>query len=198
MDLAARGLDDEWLVNTAIVMVDDLYKSYFRGFRWSRGVHDCIAATAGTVVQELHRRGVALHYVIDGTQPAARLDEMLTYVPVVFETAGLAVVSPQLAALACMEANQQSRDVAEIPRYRTEGHQIADEMTSELHRDRLSSVYLNLDFDDDTPGLVLDVALSATNTPGAIVVWRTLPPSIGSVVQVARPPELALRLNEPT
>ncbi len=35
--------------------------------------------------------GFVLHYVIDNTQPGANLDEMLTCVPAIFQTAGLLV-----------------------------------------------------------------------------------------------------------
>ena len=47
-----RGLDDSWLVATALFMVEDLYKSYFDGFRWSSGVADYIAGTAGVFMRE--------------------------------------------------------------------------------------------------------------------------------------------------
>jgi hypothetical protein len=54
-------------------MIDDLYKSYFCQFRWSPGVHDYIAATAGAVMQELAQRGFVLHYVIDNTLAPATI-----------------------------------------------------------------------------------------------------------------------------
>ena len=91
-------LEDGWLVMTAFWMVEDLYKSFFRGFAWTPGVHDYLAATAAPVVQELTRRSLVLHYVIDATQGAANLPTMLAYLPGVFRAAGLAVVGPQLAA----------------------------------------------------------------------------------------------------
>lgn len=86
--MLARGLDDGWLVLTAFFMIDDLYKSYFYQFRWSDGVRDYIAATAGVFLAELAQRGFVLHYVVDSTQPEAELDEKLTYLPAVFEAAG--------------------------------------------------------------------------------------------------------------
>jgi hypothetical protein len=60
-------------------------------------------------------------------------------------------------------------------------------MIQRCHQERRSSVYLNLDLDDDAPGLSLDVALSQSNTPETIVVLRNQPPSIGSVAQIAPP-----------
>jgi hypothetical protein len=62
-----RVLDDGWLLAVAISMVDDLYKSYYREFRWSPGVVDYIAGTAAVFVGELTRRGFVLNYVIDNT-----------------------------------------------------------------------------------------------------------------------------------
>jgi hypothetical protein len=38
-------------------MVEDIYKSFFHDFGWSRGVHAYLRATAGTVIEELQRRG---------------------------------------------------------------------------------------------------------------------------------------------
>jgi len=165
------GFDDGWLVFTAFFMVDDLYKSYFYQFRWDRGVHDYIAATAGVVVGELSRRGFVLHYVVDSTQPEAELDEKLTYIPAVFEAAGLFVT---------------------VPLYRDEGHERADELIARCHRERRSSVYLNLDVDDDSPALSLDVALSQSNSVGTIVVFRDQPPVAGSVARLAPPPGVRL------
>jgi hypothetical protein len=87
-----RFLDDSWLVATAFFMVEDLYKSYFRGFRWSSGVADYIAGSAGVFMREFTQRGFVLNYVIDNTESEADLGEMLTYLPEVFRAAGLLVV----------------------------------------------------------------------------------------------------------
>jgi hypothetical protein len=189
----AGGLDDGWLVFTACFMVDDLYKSYFYQFRWDRAVHDYIAATAGVVVGELVQRGFVLHYVVDSTQPEAELDEKLTYIPAVFEAADLFVTGPQLMALELMQQlDHRPRDVTAIPLYRGEGHKVADELIARCHREHRSSVYLNLDLDDDTPALSLDVALSHSNTPGTIAVFRDQPPVAGSVARLAPPPGVKL------
>jgi hypothetical protein len=189
----AGGLDDGWLVSTAFFMVDDLYKSYFYQFRWDRAVHDYIAATAGVLVGELARRGFVLHYVVDSTQSEAVLGERLTYVPAVFEVAGLFVTGPQLMALELMERlDHRPKDVTPIPLYRVEGHEMADKLIARCHREHRSSVYLNLDLDDDAPALSLDVALSQSNTPGTIAVFRDQPPVAGSVASLAPPPGVKL------
>jgi hypothetical protein len=189
----AGALDDGWLVFTASFMIDDLYKSYFNQFRWSAGVHNYIEATAGEVVAELARRGFVLHYVVDSTAPETELDEKLTFIPAVFEAAGLLVTGPQLMALEAMEKiDHRSKDVTAIPFYRAEGHAMADELIARCHQERRSSVYLNVDLDDDTPGLALDVALSASNTPGAIAVFRDQPPVPGSAARLAPPPGIRL------
>jgi hypothetical protein len=110
-----RGLDDSWLVATAFFMVEDLYKFYFCGFRWSSGVADYIAGSAAVFMREFTERGFVLNYVIDNTASEADLGEMLTYVPEVFRAAGLLVMGPQLVALEIMEQlDHRSRDVAAI------------------------------------------------------------------------------------
>ncbi|BBX66587.1 hypothetical protein MPSYJ_00480 [Mycolicibacterium psychrotolerans] len=58
--------------------------------------------------------------------------------------------------------------------------------------ERRHSVYLNIDLDDDTPGFALDVALSQTNAPRTVVVFRNQPPGVGSVAQIAVPPGVIL------
>lgn len=186
-------LDDSLLVATACVMVEDLYKSCFNEFRWSPGVPDYLAATAGVLVQELEQRGLVLHYVIDNVRSAGDLGPALAMVSAPFQAAGMWVTGPQLMALELMEsADQRSREVTAIPSYRDEGHYLADRLIERCHRERRSSVYLNLDLDDDTPGLALDVAQSPANTPGTIVVVRNQSPSAGSTVQIAPPPGVSL------
>ena len=123
-------LDDGWLVKTAFFMVDDLYKSLFRMDWWNPGVQDYIANTAAVVVQELSRRGLVLHYVVDATQGKENLVTLLTYLPTMFGAAGLAVVGPQMMATELLKRSQAQPpdDIAEIQRFREEGHAIADDV----------------------------------------------------------------------
>jgi hypothetical protein len=182
--------DDGWLATVAFWMVEDLYKSFFRRFAWTAGVHDYIAATAPVVVDELSRRGFTVNYVVDATQPDDNLAVMLEYLPGVFQAAGLAVIGPQLAAVEFLkrEEGHPPANMAAIQRYRDEGHALANELIVQWHQQRRSSVYLNLDRDDDLPGLALDAALSRDGVPGMIIVFRELPPAEGSVAEF-RPPE---------
>lgn len=189
-----RGLvaqcDDGWLVAAAFWMVEDLYKSFFREFVWSPGVHDYIAATASVVVDELSRRGFTLHYVVDATQPDDNLATMLADMPAVFQAAGLAVIGPQLVAVELLKEAEghPPADMAAIQRYRDDGYAIANELVQQWHREQRSSAYLNLDRDDDLPGFPLDPALSREGLPGAIMVFRNQPPAEGSEAMIS-PPE---------
>ena len=182
--------DDGWLAMVAFVMVDDIYKSFFREFVWTPGVHDYIAATAPVVVDELAQRGFTVNYVVDATQPDDNLAVMLEYLPGVFQAAGLAVIGPQLAAVEFLkrEEGHPPANMAAIQRYREEGHALANELIKQWHQQRRSSAYLNLDRDDELPGLALDAALSRDGVPGMIIVFRELPPAEGSVADF-RPPE---------
>jgi hypothetical protein len=183
-------LDDGWLLTAAFWMVEDIYKSFFRGFQWTPGVHDYLIATGQPVMTELARRGFALHYVIDAIQGEANLAVMLEYLPRVFRAAGLAVVGPQLAALRFLteEQGHPPAEILEIQRYRHDGHALADSVISGWHRERQSSVYLNLDLDDGRPGLALDVALSQWQAPGTAVVFRDCAPAEGSAAHFVPPP----------
>ena len=182
--------DDGWLAMVAFVMVDDIYKSFFREFVWTPGVHDYIAATAPVVVDELAQRGFTVNYVVDATQPDDNLAVMLEYLPGVFQAAGLAVIGPQLAAVVFLnrEEGHPPANMAAIQRYREEGHALANELIKQWHQQRRSSAYLNLDRDDELPGLPVDVALSRDGVPGMIMVFRDQPPAEGSVADF-RPPE---------
>ena len=186
--------DDGALATVAFWMVEDLYKSFFRAFVWTPGVHDYIAATAPVVVDELSRRGFTVNYVVDATQPDENLAVMLEYLPGVFQAAGLAVSGPQLAAVEFLkrEEGHPPANMAAIQRYRDEGHALANELIVQWHQQRRSSVYLNLDRDDELPGLALDAALSRDGVPGMIIVFRELPPSEGSVAEFSPPEGLVL------
>lgn len=135
-----------------------------------------------------------LHYIVDNVQPESTLDEALANAAAVFASAGLMVCGPQLMGFELMErADHQRSAVAALPRYRDEGHFVANQLVERCHLERRHSVYLNLDLDDDTPALSLDVALSQAGAPGTIVVFRNQPPKLGTVAQVAPPPGISLQ-----
>jgi hypothetical protein len=135
-----------------------------------------------------------VNYVVDATQPDDNLAVMLEYLPGVFQAAGLAVVGPQLAAVEFLkrEEGYPPTNMAAIQRYRDEGHALANELIKQWHQERRSSVYLNLDRDDELPALVLDAALSRDGVPGMIIVFRELPPAEGSVAEFSPPEGLVL------
>ena len=189
-----QNLDDGWLVTTCFFMVDDIYKAFYQDFEWSRGVHAYLQATAGTVVDELERRGFVLHYVVDATEGGANLQTMVDYLPQVYMAAGLAVVGPQVAALQLMRQieAEPSGDINAIKPYIDEGHMLADEVVARWHADRRSSAYLNLDFNDDSPALSLEVALSPAGQPATVVVWRDALPTLDSAAGFSPPPEVSL------
>lgn len=194
-----RALDDGWLVATSTYMVDDIYRSFFGLTFFSEGVLDYLHATAGEVVRELHERGFVLHYVVDATQGEANLENMLEYLPVMFQAAGLAVVGPQLAAraLARIDEGDAPVSMAAMQACREEGHMIADQVITEWHAERKSSAYLNLDLDDDTPALSMDTAVAVAGQPGTIVVFRDLSPADGMPAKAAPPPEVAMPSGVP-
>ena len=185
-------MSDEWVIVTTYVMAEDLFKSYFNQFAWGPSVHAYIAATAGEVLKELTRRGFVLHYVVDNTLGHADLVEVLTYMPQLFEAAGLAVTGPQLMAGELMEHDNLPKDIERIPEYRDRGHAAADELVSTWHRERKSSVYLNMDFDDDTPALSMDVALSQCDKPRTFVVFRNQLPAPGTKSNIWPPAGMEL------
>lgn len=189
----ARGLEDQVLVTIAFIMVEDLFKSYFHEFRWTPGVYGYIVATAGTVLEELTRRGWVLHYVIDNTLAEADFAEVIQYLPATFSAAGFLVTGPQIMALEAMQRiDGHDRDVALVPQYRTEGHHLADQLIVRCHNERRCSVYLNADLDDGSDGLALDAALTPRHQPATILVFRNEPATPGSVAHFWVPPDVTL------
>jgi hypothetical protein len=188
-----RRLDDSYLVAAAWVMAEDLYKSLFGGFWWSDDVADYLAATASVLIQELMQRGFVLHYVVDNTASPADLPMMLTYVPAIYQAAGLSVVGPQLMALAVMKDKGKEHDVAAIPAYIAEGKEVADYLVTRLQQDRISYVFLNLELAEaESAGVSFNVALSNAQQPGTIVVFRQQPPVAGTTSQLFLPPGITL------
>lgn len=88
-------------------------------------------------------------------------------------------------------------DIRDIRRYREDGHAVADSLIARWHRERQSSVYLNIDFDDDLPGLDLSVALSPQATPGTALVFRNGPPAEGSEAYFVPPPGVRMPAGVP-
>jgi hypothetical protein len=80
---------------------------------------------------------------------------------------------------------EPSEDLTAIKPYLAEGHMIADQVVVRWHQDRRSSAYLNLDFNDDSRALSLDVALSPGGQQATIVV---APGDAGAGFQGALPP----------
>ena len=191
----AHNLDDGWLALTGFYMVDDIYKSFFRFTGFSKGVLDYLAATAGEVVREMQRRGLVLHYVVDATQGEANLQTLLRYAPSMFQASGFGVIGPQLAArelVRVAEGADAAFSVAAMQSRRDEGHAMADQVITEWHAERKPSAYLNIDLDDDNPGLSMDAALAVCGQPGTIVVFRDQPPAEGSEAHVFPPPDVTL------
>lgn len=187
----ASSLDDQWLSRVALVMVEDLFKTFAFGFNWTPGFADYVAATGNAILDELSRRGYTLHYVLDSTQSTDKLEMMLTYLPAIFQAAGLLVTGPQLMALEILDKFEgRTRDVSGIPYAVTEGLHVAGRLVTRCHEERRPSVWLNVDSDDESPGLPLDVPLSAVGSPGAIVVFRNQPPVDGTTAQLYLPPEI--------
>ena len=87
---------------------------------------------------------------------------------------------------------EPSEDLTAIKPYLAEGHMIADQVVVRWHQDRRSSAYLNLDFNDDSRALSLDVALSPGGQQATIVVWRQEMPALDSKAHFRPPPEVHL------
>ena len=58
-------------------------------------------------------------------------------------------------------------------------------------------MYLNIDLDDDLPGLALDAALADRGRTGTVVVLRNQPPVEGSEAIFSPPPGVALPTGIP-
>lgn len=191
-----RGLDDGQLLGAAYIMAEDLYKSIFNDFYWTPDVYAYISLTAGVVMRLVDERGLALHYVVDSTQPEANQAAGIETVPAIFSAAGFAVTGPQIMAAQAARQIGEEPDAAVIQRYRELGSQMADLVIARCHQDRRSSAYFNFDLDDDTPELNLEVAISPRNTSRTLLVLRTEAPAPGSSANVFPPSDLKIPFLE--
>lgn len=184
---AIAALEDEWLVLAAFYMAEDIYRSCSGQFRWDDGTQDYLAATAGVFNDELNRRRLVLHYVVDSIEPALTI-ERLTDVAAVFTAAGFAVTGPQLAALDATHTRDRRPGAgAANPADVCDSRSRADNFVARCHQDRRCSAYFNLCVGDTGSATPLTVALSQRNQPGTIVVFRDQPPVAGSVAQLCPP-----------
>jgi tetratricopeptide (TPR) repeat protein len=193
-----RGLDDGWLVAAAWKMVEDLYRSLFGGFQWDRHVADYIRASAGVFIHEFGERGFVLQYVIDNTVPEADLEVILTYGGAIFHAAGLAIVSPQLAALEAMDKAGIPQETSAMSAYMATAMRVADAEVATCQENRRSYVFLNLEASGTAKARVsFDKALSKAHQAGALVILRTLPPTPGSTSEVFLPPGVTFPKSAP-
>lgn len=187
----AAALDDEWLSHVGMILVEDLFKTFVFGFNPSPGFFHYVAATGNAVLDELSRRGYTLHYVLDATQSADRLEMMLTYLPAFYQAAGFLATGPQLMALEILEQLEEGRrEISGIPQAIKEGLEMAERLIKRCHDEKRPSVWLNVDWDNASPGLPLDIPLSPAGSPGAVVIFRNQPPVHGSTAQLYLPPEI--------
>lgn len=193
----AATLDDHRLSGVGLVMVENLFKTFVFGFNWTPGFADYVAVSGRSILDELSQRGYTLHYVLDATQSAEKLEMMLTYLPAFYQAAGLLVTGPQLMALEILDKLEtRGRDNAGIPYAIKEGLDVAERLIMRCHEDKRPSVWLNVDADDESPGLPLDVPLSLIGSSGAIVIFRNQPPVDGSTAQLYLPPEIRPGAND--
>ena len=132
-----------------------------------------------------------LHYVLDATQSSDKLEMMLTYLPAFYQAAVFLATDPQLMALEILkQLEERGRKISGIPKAMKEGLDVAERLIKRCHDEKRPSVWLNVDLDDASPGLPLDVPLSPAGSPGAVVVFRNQPPVDGSMAQLYLPPEI--------
>lgn len=185
-------LNDDWLAMVALILVEDLYASYYYSFEWRPTTAAYLSATAGAFLEELAKRGFVVHYVVDATVGDANPGEMLTYLPALFGAAGFMVLGPQLLALKVLERSGGPGGPSAFASALAEGQVLAEELVTRCHAERRPSVYLNLDLNDDAPALPLGTPLSPAGSAGTILVFRDQPPIVGGPPRTALPPGVSL------
>jgi len=189
----AEALDDGWLLATAVVMVEDLYKTYCRGLRYTPEVLDYLRATAATVTGVLADRGYVLQYLIDCSLPGPEhLRSLAWAVASWYSAAGLHPVGPQMEALLMLlQASGGAADPAGIRRFLDDGYRTTRQLVDLLQQRRDHYVYLNATI-DGTPAFPVDFVIAQRDTPGTLLVIRDRTPLQDPSVLVAPPPGVEL------
>lgn len=181
-------LDDNLAGFAAFAFADDLYKAAYAIRHWNEALQAYLAATSGSFCSLLSTRGITLNYVIDNVYEPTLFGMGLPIdaFPVWFQTAGFVYICPQAIALELMTNDGLPRDAFEehLPRYASEGTDVAGLLATRSHEERRHFVYLDADSTPDS----LAQALAMRSAPGYLVVFRDQPPLPGTTCSVWKPP----------
>jgi hypothetical protein len=184
----AEALSDSWLVMTASIMVEDLYKSFNNQvWRISPELCEYLHASVGSLLDVLTSRGIALQHVVDNA--FAPTEEGLGFplhgFPDLYGAASLVYICPQYCATQMMEYDgyDEGAFAALMPRYVDEGRLMAASVLERVQGERRHFIYLECDANTLAP----EGALRGRAQSGILWVYRNEPPTAGSKCIVVPP-----------
>jgi hypothetical protein len=177
----ASMLSDEQLRLAAMIMVEDLYKSFARTSRIDTPLLAYLHASSRTLLEAVATHGYVVEYFIDNTWE--RLDGPVIGFPELFRSAGLMYLCPQeLAACQFEKGTPAEQWPALISKYIADGRAVADDLAELCHKDGRHFVYLDIDATE------FPAARKHIREQGVIHVFRSEAPTPGSRCVVTMPP----------
>jgi hypothetical protein len=178
-----RALDDKLLQQSAIPIVEDLYKSIIELSRLDSPLLSYLEATGVPYFRELSRRGYSVNYFIDNSYNS--FGGPVVALPAWFGAAGLAYVCPQAIAIADFEKNRPESEWPSLAaKYTASARDVAGELVDRLRQAGRSFAYL----DTDAPEGAFAAAERTRGKTGVIHIIRVEAPTPGSKCLVTFPP----------
>jgi hypothetical protein len=185
--MRVHALADSQLLQSAVSMVDDLYKYVNDEVLMDEVLFDYFDAFGRTLTKTVRERGYVIRYVVENQ--FSGVDFLMlgpfNVFPRVFNAAGFVYICPQQLGLHLMQADgiMASEYARAIAQYITEARLVGDRLVNKCHDDRQHYVFLEADYQEGA----LDIALRGCGAPGVLSVFRDDAPVPGSEVSVAFP-----------
>ncbi len=180
-------LTDEQLLQAAVSMVDDLYKTVNDEVLMAAALFEYLDAFGRTFTQAVRERGYVIRYVVENQFSGVDFLMLGPFdvFPRVFNAAGFVYICPQQLGLRLMAhdgipASEYPRAIAE---YITEARLVGDTLVSKCQDDDRHYVFLEADYQEGG----LDIALRGGGAPGVLSIFRDDAPVAGSEVFVGFP-----------
>ena len=182
-----RDLADERLLQAAVSMVDDLYKTINDELLMAPALFEYIDAFGHTFTQAVRERGYVIRYVVENQFSGVDFLKLGPFdvFPRVFNAAGFVYICPQHLSYQRMQQDGfgGSEDSEAISQYAFEGRYLGDRLVIRCHDESKHFAFLEADYQEGA----LDFALRYRSAPGVLNIFRDDAPIAGSEVYVGFP-----------
>jgi hypothetical protein len=181
-----RVLPDKLLVQAAIPIMDDLYKTSCWIDRWDANLAVYLDATAGVFVSTFAERGFTVRYLADN-----EFDDMerpMRLFPEWFRAAGIVYACPQVVGceLVSKMEGENVPPSERLPNYIDEARAIVESVLDRCRAESRHFFLLDTDFDERS----FHASLQEKDANGTLTIFRNEAPEPGTKVVAWLPKEL--------